>query len=125
MHFSKGKGRTLDPPADGHVRPDLENAKSQVGGKSQEIVVMNWRTEPCRILWVDFQGVERSYFTLEAGQTRQSSSFVGHVWVARDVLTDDILEAWIVEDGSVNDEGEVLQSPVVQLLAVYPEDEPE
>ena len=116
---SKGRrqGKGSGTPYQGRL--DLSTAASAIGGSPQEIVVINWRSAPCRILWIDFQGKEKFYFTLLPGQTRQSTSFVGHVWVARDPASGEVLEAWTIEDKT---EGEAEE---VQLLAIYPADDEE
>jgi hypothetical protein len=50
-----------------------------------QILFINTRNRPVRILWVAFDGTERPYVELTEGEQVLQPTFVAHRWLVRDV----------------------------------------
>ena len=60
-----------------------------------QIRFINVRVRRVRIVWIAFDGSEKTYASLEPGQEMIQPTFVAHRWLIRDAQDDVPLEAFI------------------------------
>ena len=60
-----------------------------------EILFINLRRRPVRLLWVAFDGSERPYGVLAEGEQVLQPTYVAHRWLVRDAGDDAPLEGFI------------------------------
>ncbi|MFT3776572.1 MAG: hypothetical protein QM820_65365 [Minicystis sp.] len=65
-----------------HARIQLD--KSENSRVPVDIKFVNRRPASVNVLWVDFQGVEKSYGVLQPGGEMPMHTYVRHLWVFRD-----------------------------------------
>lgn len=71
---------------------------------------INWRSGSVKYFWVDFDGREKFYFEIPPGGQKISSSFVNHIWIAKDADSDKTLATWKITSRTT-------------LFAVHPADD--
>jgi hypothetical protein len=56
-----------------------------------QIYIINNTEKKVRICWIDYRGEEIEYYNLNHEEAKKISTFVGHCWCGRDLLTDEVL----------------------------------
>ncbi|HVU30793.1 MAG TPA: hypothetical protein VHE36_10370 [Sphingomicrobium sp.] len=102
------KGQEVEPvPADaliGHAYFS-DNTPSQ-------ILFINVRNRPVRLIWVAFDGSERPYGELGQGQQILQPTFLAHRWVVRDAGDGTPLEGFISTRAAARSDG----TPQIALI---------
>jgi|SRR5579884_1153938 len=77
-----------------------------------QILFINVRARPVRILWVGFDGSEHLYDELAEGQQLLQPTFVGHRWLIRDSISGEPLEGFISTPAAARSTG----TPQIALI---------
>ena len=77
-----------------------------------QILFINVRNRPVKILWVAFDGTERQYAELAEGQQVLRPTFVAHRWIVRDAGDGTPLEGFISTRAAARSHG----SPQIALI---------
>jgi hypothetical protein len=77
-----------------------------------QILFINVRNRPVKILWVAFDGTERQYAELAEGQQVLQPTFVAHRWIVRDAGDGTPLEGFISTRAAAHSHG----SPQIALI---------
>jgi len=62
------------------VKKVYNRLKSFNSNIDSRVIIINQRSEPVDGYWIDYQGEEKYYFTIDPGQSLSQSSYVSHVW---------------------------------------------
>jgi dipeptidyl-peptidase-4 len=57
--------------------------RSRDDGGETVVLFINQLDEPIELIWIDRQGGERSYATLQPGERHRQNTFAGHLWLIR------------------------------------------
>lgn len=77
-----------------------------------EILFINVRARPVRVLWVGFDGSEHAYEELTEGQQVLQPTFVEHRWLIRDAQSGEPLEGFISTRATARSDG----TPQIALI---------
>lgn len=70
-----------------------------------QIRFVNVRSRPVSVMWIAFDGKERTYFSLLPGQEIVQPTFVAHRWLVKDALDGTPLQAFISTRSAARDNG--------------------
>ena len=77
-----------------------------------EILFINLRRRPVRLLWVGFDGSEHAYGELAEGEQILQPTYVAHRWLVRDAGNGEPLEGFIATHGTARSNG----TPQIALI---------
>lgn len=82
-HFGKPTGNN-QPDDRSNLPPLQEIVRSEGGGSSTEIVIVNQTDKPVRMVWHSADGDRVPYGEVAPGESRSQHTFGGHVWLLTD-----------------------------------------
>ena len=79
------EGMTLEDDLDGDLDDDLDQVKTRYTGNETEIIFVNLTKAAIAYHWIDGNGEEKYYGSIPAGGFVNQPTYVGHVWLVKDV----------------------------------------
>lgn len=103
--------RTMDPPG---LAPRPKWGPSPAGGDETTITFRNHLDRRVRLFWSSGEGSVRPYGTIDPGEERTQSTYVGHVWVV-DFEANDLAGIFVAERApgvaTINETSRALSKP--------------